>query len=501
MRLTSPAGLSIEFNASGAPRRFDCGSISLALFIGNELEGGLANLYLRRLGERPSWVALLGPASPSRIRAPSAANPGGGGLQAEGAWGGIDYSIGFALAQRAPAWFWHVRLTNRGTSAQQLDLSYAQDLALAPYGAVRLNEFYVSQYLDHTALEHAERGVVLASRQNQAADGRYPWSLIGSLRRGVSYATDALQFYGLASRLGEQPEGLGSDLPGRRLQHEHSMIVLRDAPLRLEPGQSIAAGFFGTLLADHPEATAASDLERVAVVLALPESTPAAPEGGTASLPAAATLFSAARLLDALELDEGRLHELFPGPWRQRESGDRAEPLSFFCGEDRHVVLRAKELQVLRPHGHILRSGRHLTPDETALTSTVWMSGVFHSMLTQGHVSINRALSTVHSYLSLFRSHGLRLFAWLEEGWQLLQLPSAFEIAPDACRWIYRYAQGEIEVRSAAGPTASELELAIEIRAGAPVRLLCSLHVALNDDDGSTDGAARWRRDGNDILL
>jgi cellobiose phosphorylase len=501
MRLTSPAGLSIEFNASGAPRRFDCGSISLALFIGNELEGGLANLYLRRLGERPSWVALLGPESPSRIRATSAANPGAGGLQAEGAWDDIDYSIGFALAQSAPAWFWHVRLTNRGTSAQQLDLSYAQDLALAPYGAVRLNEFYVSQYLDHTALEHAERGVVLASRQNQAADGRYPWSLIGSLRRGVSYATDALQFYGLASRFGEQPVGLGSDLPGRRLQHEHSMIVLRDAPLRLEPGQSVTAGFFGSLLADHPEATAASDLERVAVVLALPESTPAAPEGGSASLPAASTLFSAARLLDALELDEGRLHELFPGPWRHRESGDRAEPLSFFCGEERHVVLRAKELQVLRPHGHILRSGRHLTPDETALTSTVWMSGVFHSMLTQGHVSINRALSTVHSYLSLFRSHGLRLFAWNEEGWQLLQLPSAFEIAPDACRWIYRYAQGEIEVRSAAGPTASELELAIEVRAGAPLRLLCSLHVALNDDDGSTDGAARWRRDGNDILL
>ncbi len=75
-----------------------------------------------------------------------------------------------------------------------------------------------------------------------------------------------------------------------------------------------------------------------------------------------------------------------------------------------HVVLKEKELRVLRPHGHLLRTGNALTPDETALTSTAWMSGVFHSMVTQGHVSINRFLSTTHSYLGLFRSHGLRLF-------------------------------------------------------------------------------------------
>jgi hypothetical protein len=129
------------------------------------------------------------------------------------------------------------------------------------------------------------------------------------------------------------------------------------------------------------------------------------------------------------------------------------------------------------------------------------MAGVFHSMLTQGHVSINRALSTVHSYLSLFRSQGLRLFAWLGDGWQLLQLPSAFEIAPDACRWIYRHAQGEIQVRAAAGATADEVTLEIEVLAGAPTRILCSLHVALNGDDGSTDGPARWRRDGDEVVL
>ena len=36
------------------------------------------------------------------------------------------------------------------TAAKPWSLTYAQDLALAPDGAVRLNEYYVSQYLDHT---------------------------------------------------------------------------------------------------------------------------------------------------------------------------------------------------------------------------------------------------------------------------------------------------------------------------------------------------------------
>ena len=52
-------------------------------------------------------------------------------------------------------------------------------------------------------------------------------------------------------------------------------------------------------------------------------------------------------------------------------------------------------------------------PDEASLTTTVWMGGVFHSMVTQGHVSINRFLSTTHSYLGLFRSHGQRMFVEL----------------------------------------------------------------------------------------
>ncbi|HWN69799.1 MAG TPA: hypothetical protein VNM90_19290 [Haliangium sp.] len=518
--LTSRSGLRLETNANGSVRRFDCEDITLSLFLGNEIEGGLANVYLRRHSGTVEWAPLLGPASPTRFEA----HADTGRLTGFGSWLGIDYSIVLVLAQSARAWFWHVQLLNTTSSEQQLDLTYTQDLALAPYDAMRLNEFYVSQYVDHMPLAHSARGVMIASRQNQAAGGRNPWSLIGSLREGVSYCTDALQFHGRAARSGEAPPGLAGNLPGRRLQHEHSMVVVRDAPMRLAPNERAAGGFFGSYVANHHDATSTADLERVSAVLALSEaSAPALAPGAArtaggarplaAGTPAddrtsgaqrisdAATLFSSAPLLEAHDLDDGSLRAFFGGPWRHEERGEQGERLSFFHGADRHVVLRAKELRVQRPHGHLLRTGRHTTPDETALTSTVWMGGVFHSLLTQGHVSINRFLSTVHTYLSLFRSHGQRIFMQAGNEWRLLGVPSAFEMSPSACRWIYEHDGGVVQVRAETRDEPQELTLAIEVSAGAPARFLISNHVALNGDDGSAPGAALWRRDGDVIVV
>jgi cellobiose phosphorylase len=500
LSLDSPSGLSVRASVTGALQRFDCGALSLLLFLGNEVEGGPANLYLRRHSDTgaPESTPLLGPRSPTTFRV----SPTGDGLLGCGSWLGINYTIALVLAKKSSAWFWHVRLENTTSAAQAIDLTYAQDLALAPYGALRLNEFYVSQYVDHTPLSHVERGVLLASRQNQAADGRYPWCLIGSLRRGASYATDAMQFHGLASRACEPPVGVLAELPNRRLQHEHSMAVLRDAPVHVPASGTVTAGFFGEFVADHREATSAQDLERVREILALPEAAPPSFERPAArSAASAATLFTSAPVLDAQDLDESALRESFPTPWRHDERDERGALLSFFHGDARHVVLRAKELRVSRPHGHLLRSGRHITPDESALTSTAWMSGVFHSMVTQGHVSINRFLSTVHSYLGLFRSHGQRVFAELDGRWQLLNVPSAFEMAPHACRWIYRHAGGVIEVRAEARGDPHELLLSIEVRDGAPTRFLIAHHVALNGDDGSVPGPARWQREGSTIAI
>jgi cellobiose phosphorylase len=368
---------------------------------------------------------------------------------------------------------------------------------------VRLNEYYISQYVDYTPLTHPERGVVLAVRQNLPMGGRHPWAALGSLRRGVSFATDALQFYGLAARAGHDAVGLTAvQLPARRQQHEHAMVVIQDAPVRLAPHTAIDLGFFGWFEADHPAVTSTADLAFVDKALTLPEAGLKSERSVAVSgARAAATLFSARPMLTSLDLSEAEVMALFGNDLRQVERADDGLLLSFFTGVHRHVVLRAKELRVLRPHGHIVRTGCQLTPEEASLTSTMWMAGVFNSMLTQGHVSINRFLSTTRSYLSLLRAHGQRIFVELPDGYALLGVPSAYEMTPNGCRWIYKHADGLIAVRSWASSARHALYLCVDVLAGAPCRLLLSHHIALNGDDGAEAVPAQFERDADGVVI
>jgi cellobiose phosphorylase len=496
-RLESDAGLRVELNRNGSLRRIDHGPVCVNLFLGSELEGGPANLWLRRRGAgRIDAIPLLGPRSPAAFAFDAR------GLCATGRWGALRFALRLVLADSAPAWFWHVAIENAGEGSEVVDLVHAQDLALADYAAVRLNEYYVSQYVDYTPLDHPERGTVLAVRQNLAMGGRHPWLALGALGRAAGFATDALQLHGLASRAGEEPAALAAEaLPGRRLQHEHSMAVLQEEPLRLAPGEAAARGFFAWLEPDHPDASSAADLARVERALALPEAaSPAGAAPAAAAEPAAATLFSHAPRLACRELAESELADVAGGPPREveRESG---RALSLFAGERRHVALRAKELAVLRPHGQILRTGARLAPDEASLTTTVWMAGTFHSMLTQGHVSINRFLSTVHGYLGLFHAHGLRVFAEVDGAWQLLDVPSAFAMEPSAARWVYAHAGGRLEVRSWAALDRHEVGLALDVAEGGPRRFLVSAHVALAGDDGAGAGAPAVERDARGVRV
>src|SRR5919197_3832613 len=131
----------------------------------------------------------------------------------------------------------------------------------------------------------------------------------------------------------------------------------------------------------------------------------------------------------------------------------------------------------------------------------MWMAGVFNSMLTQGHVSINRFLSTTRSYLSLLRACGQRIFVELPDGYALLDVPSAYEITPNGWRWIYKHADGLLAVRSWASSTRHALYLCVDILAGAPCRLLLSHHVALNGDDGADAVPVQFERDAGGIVI
>jgi cellobiose phosphorylase len=489
-RLKSPSGLSVSINGNGSIQRIDHDDVLINLFPGNELEGGPANIYLRVNGVS---MPLLGPRSHSTF------SFDGDGFAASGEWRGIRYGVTLTLAAQLPAWYWHVSIQNAGAEAAVIDLIHAQDIGLCSYWAARNNEYYVSQYIDHTPLEHPERGAVVASRQNQAMGGRNPWSVIGSIAHGVSFATDALQVFGLSSGGSATSHLLSKGLPGVRHQHEHSMAAIQDEPARLAPGEKLSRGFFGGFVAHHAGATHKDDLALVDDILEQPEAEPTSPRLAVAPAQTAhQSLFTAAPLIESLDLTASELDSLF-GARREIELDAKGNVLSFFAGERSHVVMKAKELRVLRPHGHMLRTGSKLTPDESSLTSTCWMGGVFHSLVTQGHVGINRLISTARSYLGLFRSHGMRVFAEIDGAWRLLDTPSAFEISPSECRWIYKHAGGVIEVTSVA--RSAVLCLRIDVKSGAATRFLISTHIASNGDDGAIAEPVQFSRTDDGVFI
>jgi 1,2-beta-oligoglucan phosphorylase len=473
--------LSAQLTEAASLRRLDVGDCSVLAYPSDDVEAGPANLFLRvHLTTGIAVTPMLGPASPSAVGWTDA------GPDISGHWRGLSFRVRFRLAEADTAWFWHVEVTNDGPGPITVDVIHAQDVALAPYQDVRTNEYYVSQYLDLTPIQTRDVGTALAVRQNMPA-ARVPWLVLGCLREAVAWATDALQVVGRAGPAGATPEGLLAErLPSTRLQHEHARAMLQDRSDHMVPGQTLTTGFFGIYRPDHPAATSASDSASAALALALPEAT-APISAAPVRRPVVASLFSAAPPLGVLPLDQQTLSEL-AGPGLHHVERDGDALLAYFTDGGTHVVTAAKERAVLRPHGHILRTGTVLVPDESSLTSTAWMAGIFHSQVTQGHASRDPVLSTRRGYIGPRRGYGLRVFvasAGASGRWSLLDVPSAWALTPDSCTWWYRHEGGLLEVVSLAAADTHQLRLRLRVVDGPPVRALVCAHVAFGGDDGA----------------
>jgi 1,2-beta-oligoglucan phosphorylase len=502
--VSSPSGMQAQFTTSGVLRRLGVGDRSLLMYPADELEAGPANLYLRIRGDEGAQaVALVGPGTGSTVSWSDA------GPIISGTWLDLQYAVTFRLADAMTAWYWHVSVKSLRAVPTEIDLVYAQDLALAPYNALRTCEYYVSQYLDLAPVDTTSAGTVLAVRQNMPGPTA-PWAVIGCLTEGMGWGTDALQLVGRAHHAGAALPALAAqDLPSSRLQHEHTLALLQSQPVRLAGGETVTTGFFGAYQGDHPAATSSHDAAVVGEVLGQPEARqPTQPAPTQNAQVAPSSLFSSAPVLECTQLDEGQLVKL-SGEGRRHAEWDGQTLLSYFTDDGSHVVTSAKQTAVLRPHGHVMRTGTALVPDEGSLTTTAWMAGTFHSQVTQGHVSLNRMLSTRRSYLGLRQAQGLRIFVASGEPdhgnpdrgntsrgniargktepsneWTLLDEPSAWAVGLDSCRWWYAHDGGVLEVVSTALAESHELGLEIRVLDGPAVRLLICANVALDGDDG-----------------
>lgn len=140
--------------------------------------------------------------------------------------------------------------------------------------------------------------------------------------------------------------------------------------------------------------------------------------------------------------------------------------LSFFTDNQRHVVLKEKEVQMERPHGHILLSGTDLVVDKPVMATTVYMYGIFNSQIVLGNTSMNKMMSNNRNSLNIMKKSGQRIYIKINNQWQLLAMPSAFEMGFNVAKWYYKLADDLITVTNYTSVEEHEIKLSIESKKG-----------------------------------
>ncbi|WP_207475330.1 GH36-type glycosyl hydrolase domain-containing protein [Tessaracoccus sp. SD287] len=445
--------ITADFTSTGAPSRLDADGLSLLQYPATELEAGPCRVWLRLRGSVTTAHPLFGPDTPGRatshgvVASEARSSPGQRGVTAV---------VRFEAPAGAGAYGWHWTITNTDDRACEVDLLFTQDVALTAADAVARNEYYVSQYLDLTPLD-LDGSTLLCVRQNMPG-ARQPWLALGSSVGTAGWATDARQLLDRRRGAGLDPT---LDLPSTRWQHEHTLAALQTPARTLAPGQTWTGVFWGLVEADHPDATSAADVERVRGRLSTIDwGDPSAADSELAdATPCTPTVFSPASHLDAEPAGPDLLADFAPGEQRLVETHEGAFQ-SCFVG-DEHVVSGAKQARVLRPHGSVLHRTPTAVADERGLTSTVWMSGVFCSQLTSGHVNAAPVVDRQRSYLGLGEAGGIRVLVGGPGHWTLLSRPSLWSTARDSARWLYLHDGRRIEVTTRLLSTA-QAQLAIE---------------------------------------
>src|SRR5579859_2518531 len=105
--------------------------------------------------------------------------------------------------------------------------------------------------------------------------------------------------------------------------------------------------------------------------------------------------------------------------------------------------------------------------EETSLSTTVWMHGVFAAQLTIGNTTFHKLFSVAPEPYNVARTSGLRILVEIEGHWRLLAIPSIFEMGLNDSRWVYHLDRHIVSVHAIASGEHAAMQWRIEVE-GAP---------------------------------
>lgn len=467
--------LNFTFWESGDLFQAVSGQAMINQLMTSPVDGSMNNLYLRFHDESSiRYVPMLGIHSESQV------HQDGDRLVWVGNAEGVTYQVVFAPTAQG-VWFWDVTVNGHG---EKVDVIYGQDIGIADPGAVRSNEAYLSQYIDHAVFEDDKWGYVVASRQNQPQGGVFPYVQQGSLTRATGYSTDGFQFFGLSYKETNIPESLlKPSLANEVYQYEFAYTALQSETVVLNGEARFV--FYGLFQANH--AAAIKELEYKDVVEqawneyeAKRAGNASVAAGSANALPKVSLNPALGEPLRTMAMSEDEVNVRFPASTRQQEERADGELLAFFTDTYEHIVLKEKEMRVERPHGHILMSGNNVKLGENVITTTSYMYGIFNSHIVVGNTNFNKMMSNARSALNIAKSSGQRIYVEMDGIFHLLTMPSLFEMGFNYVRWYYKTDQDTLIVTNYTTLDTPEIRLHVKSEKGIAYRYLITNQITMN---------------------
>ena len=467
MKISNSDGLTFNFLENGSVKCIEAAPIRISLKPATLFSKSGTNIYLRKRNSPDEFTALLGPESNSIFKIKDDV------FIARGHWAGLDYTCELKLSSKSMSWQWSITINNINADFVQLDLIYVQDVGLKPITSDLVNEYYVSQYIERLILNHNTYGAVLCCRQNTRESTGNPWLMLACKNKAASACTDGMQFLGKSFRETGIPEGLLAKKLGGEYAGESSMVAVQENPFVLTEGKAHQSVFVASYLPDHPNATSKDDLKSIKpLILEFQDDSLQKSDTFFTHVP---DYFHRSAFLPVDDLTAEELDQYFGTEKRNAET-EKDQLLSFFYGENNHVMLRAKEVLADRPHGHIMQAQAGYKADENIVSTTCFADGIFNSHLTQGNTNFNILLSVCTSQFNDSPETGQRIFVNIEGTDFLLGIPSAFEMGLNHCRWIYKSGKYIFQVRTWTSKTAPRVNMDFRVLSGDNVKLLVSNH-------------------------
>lgn len=411
--------IRFEFLESGDIRRITDGNQEMInQLVGNLLDGGASNLFLRiHRDNRYLTTKLIGLESPSQFVIENNI------AHYFGSFEGIDYHV--QLQVIANSWFYDLSLSS--THSQMVDVIYGQDIGIANAWAVRNNEAYCGQYIDHKVFNQ-EKGPVLCFRQNQ---GTPHYLELGGTTNVRSFSTDGFQFFGTSYKLTNQIEALTKPhLDHQIYQYEFTYGALQSETLIIEQEKHV--GFYGHFIIEHSDVITQQVDEKIIASHFSKRVLANRPITGNRFVPAV----SPSNIYASPDFDHHELIHYYPHRLLEEKDGDTL--LSFFLENHQHVVLPAKEVRVERPHGSVIITGNNNYLKRDELASTTYMTGVFSSQVVTGNSSFTRLNANTRNALNVQKISGMRIYVMIDGTYRLLTMPAAYEMGMNYAKWFYK---------------------------------------------------------------